>query len=120
VFALTADGVERDSRRIKSCPPETSFWMRLAISINRRQARSRNDIMRSMSRSLGRGISILRSPSATFGLWPFLSESDFGIASSLLPATVPSRSASCALSFSFSACSRPISVSIAARSSGTA
>jgi len=40
--------------------PLTSFCTRLAISINRRQARSRNDIMRSTSWSLGNGISILR------------------------------------------------------------
>src|SRR6266478_5536345 len=47
--------------------PVTSFCIRLAISTSRRQACSRNDIMRSMSRSLGSGISILRSHSATFG-----------------------------------------------------
>jgi len=37
-----------------------------------------------MSRSLGSGISILRSPSATFGSL-FFSESDFGSGSSILP-----------------------------------
>ena len=47
--------------------PETSFCMRVAISISRRQARSTNDIRRSMSWSLGSGISSLRSPSAAFG-----------------------------------------------------
>ena len=47
--------------------PVTSLCTRLAISTSRRQACSRNAIMRSMSRSLGSGISILRSPSATFG-----------------------------------------------------
>ena len=65
--------------------PLTSRCTRLAISIRRRQACSRNDIMRSMSRSLGSGISILRSPSATFGSL-FFSESDFGSVSSILPA----------------------------------
>ena len=55
--------------------PETSFCTRFAISISRFHARSRNDIMRSMSRSLGSGISILRSPSATFGSGFF---SEFG------------------------------------------
>ena len=57
--------------------PLTSFCTRLAISTRRRQACSRNDITRSMSRSLGSGISILRSPSATFGSGGF-SESAFG------------------------------------------
>ena len=47
--------------------PVTSFCIRLAMSTSRRHACSRNDITRSMSRSLGSGISILRSPSATFG-----------------------------------------------------
>ena len=46
--------------------PATSFCIRLAISTSRRHACSRNDITRSMSRSLGSGISILRSLSA---LW---------------------------------------------------
>src|SRR5437868_7880396 len=86
--------------------PETSFCIRLAISTSRRQARSRNDITRSMSWSLGSGISILRSLSAVFG--SDLSESDFGSASSLLPLTVGSRAASSAFSFSLSACRRPI------------
>src|SRR5258708_5692510 len=40
--------------------------------------------------------------------------------SSILPVTVGSRAASCAFSFSLSACSRPISASRAARSAGTA
>ena len=48
--------------------PLTSFCIRLAISTSRRHACSRNDIMRSMSRSLGSGISILRSPSADLRL----------------------------------------------------
>src|SRR5712664_1961852 len=71
--------------------PVTSLCIRLAISTSRRQACSRNDIMRSMSRSLGSGISILRSPSATFGSG-FFSESVFGSGSSILPVTVGSRS----------------------------
>src|SRR5256885_986814 len=41
--------------------PAISFCIRFAISTSRRQACSRNDIARSISRSLGRGISILRS-----------------------------------------------------------
>ena len=57
--------------------PLTSFCIRLAMSTSRRQACSRNDIIRSMSWSLGSGISILRSPSATFGSG-FFSESAFG------------------------------------------
>ena len=57
----------RKCRRPFQILPETSFCIRLAISTSRRHACSRNDITRSMSRSLGSGISILRSPSATFG-----------------------------------------------------
>ena len=75
--------------------------------------------MRSMSRSLGSGISILRSPWATFGSLGF-SESDFGSGSSILPITVGSRESRSALSFSFPDCRRPISASSAQRSSGTA
>ena len=45
--------------------------------------------------------------------------SDFGSGSSILPLTAGSRAASSAFSFSLSACSRPISASSAARSSGT-
>ena len=67
----------RRERAARQILPLTSFCTRLAISISRLHARSRNDIMRSMSRSLGSGISILRSPSATFGSG-FFSESDFG------------------------------------------
>ena len=71
--------------------PLTSFCTRLAISTRRRQACSRDDIMRSMSRSLGNGISILgisilRSPSATFGSGGF-QRSVFGSGSSILPGT---------------------------------
>ena len=55
-----------------------------------------------------------RRPSA-----PFLSGSDFGSASSILPDTV-GPAAICPFSFSTSAWSRPISASSAVRSSGTA
>src|SRR5690242_3294490 len=96
--------------------PDASFCKRLAMSISCRQARSMNDIMRSISWSLGSGISILRWPSVALGAL-----SDFGKASSILPgAGAGSREANCSFSFAFSACSRPISASSAARSSGTA
>src|SRR6266576_6946372 len=94
------DSLKNIERQKHQILPVTSFCIRLAISTSRRQACSRNDIMRSMSWSLGSGISILRSPSATFGPG-FFSESVFGIGSSILPVTVGSRSASCVLSFSF-------------------
>src|SRR6266851_5448634 len=73
-------GFAHEVRRPHQILPVTSFCIRLAFSTSRRQACSRNDIMRSMSRSLGSGISILRSPSATFGSG-FFSESVFGNAS---------------------------------------
>src|ERR1700689_3827230 len=82
------DDSRRDYGRIQIFPV-TSFCIRLAISISRRQACSRNDITLSMSRSLGSGISILRSLSVTFGS-DFFNESAFGSGSSILPLTVGS------------------------------
>src|ERR1700728_1362531 len=79
--------------------PLTSFCIRLAISTSRRQACSRNDITRSISRSLGSGISILRGLSATFGS-AFFCRSDFGNASSILPSATGARDANSVFSFS--------------------
>src|ERR1700733_16185332 len=79
--------------------PPTSFCIRLAISTSRRQACSRNDITRSISRSLGSGISILRGLSATFGS-AFFCRSDFGSASSILPSATGARDANSVFSFS--------------------